>query len=149
MSKDPKKKPAAGKNIPEEERSGKSMFYYNDDITYDGEWVLNEESMQKQKHGQGIYKDGANTFEGTFEYDQINGKGRMVWANGAQYDGDFVKGNMEGFGVYIWPNKVQKYEGSWINNKMHGRGKFTSEDGKVWNGYFYNGKGENLERELL
>ncbi|KAG2378295.1 hypothetical protein C9374_008438 [Naegleria lovaniensis] len=149
-AKDKKTKPAGGKKeISDEERSGKCLFYFNDDITYDGEWILNEETMQKQKHGFGIYKDGTNTYEGNFENDIINGKGKMTWANGAQYEGDFVKGQMEGIGVYIWPNKTQKYEGTFVNNKMHGKGRYTSEDGKVWKGYFYDGKGENLERELM
>ncbi|EFC46566.1 MORN domain-containing protein [Naegleria gruberi] len=149
MSKDPKKKPVAGKNVvPEEEKTGKALFYYNDDIIYDGEWMLNEETNQKQKHGFGIYKDGSNVYEGHFENDLMHGKGKMSWANGSQYEGDFVKGLMEGNGIYTWPNKTQRYEGTWVNNKMHGRGRFTSDDGKVWKGYFYNGKGENLEREL-
>ena len=150
-TKDNKKKPTGGnrKELSDEERSGKCLFYFSDDITYDGEWILNEETMQKQKHGFGIYKDGNNIYEGTFENDMIHGKGKMIWADGAQYEGDFVKGQMEGTGVFIWPNKTQRYEGTFVNNKMHGKGRYISEDGKVWKGYFYDGKGENLERELL
>lgn len=32
---------------------------------------------------------------------------------------------------------------------MHGKGVFTSKDGKRWQGTFYNGVGDGIERELV
>ncbi|KAL9651759.1 hypothetical protein ABK040_014015 [Willaertia magna] len=135
-------------NIPEEERQGVGEFVFNENVSYKGGWILNEETMQKVKHGEGVYKDGLNVYEGEFEQDVVNGKGKMIWSNGCSYEGNFVKGKMEGFGVYTFPDKITKYEGEWVNNRMHGKGRYTSPDGIVWIGYFYNGKGEQLEREI-
>lgn len=40
----------------------------------------------------------------------------MTWADGREYDGNFVNDNKEGYGVYKW-NETKKYEGNWKNNK--------------------------------
>ena len=46
----------------------------------------------------------------------MNGWGKMTWADGREYDGNFVNDNKEGYGVYKW-NEIKKYEGNWKNNK--------------------------------
>jgi hypothetical protein len=155
MSKDAKKAPAKvsrGKdkgNLEEVEpviTKGKSAFQYSDDIKYDGEWLITETNT-KVKQGLGVYTEGRNVYEGNFDNDVQHGKGKMVFASGAQYEGDFNRGKFEGYGTYLWQDK-SCYVGEWKENRMHGKGTFTSSDGKVWQGTFYNGTGEGLQREL-
>ena len=42
-------------------------------------------------------------------------------SNGDVYEGQFVDGLKEGFGVYIWASG-SKYEGNWKAGKKHGQG---------------------------
>ena len=53
-----------------------------------------------------------------------HGKGKFLWSDGSQYEGDFKDNNIEGYGVYIWWDG-RKYSGEWKNNKMEGKGVFT------------------------
>jgi len=64
-----------------------------------------------------------------------HGKGRMEWANGDWYEGDFDNGNRTGYGTYTWANG-DKYEGELLNGKRHGRGTQTNADGTVISGYW-------------
>jgi hypothetical protein len=52
---------------------------------------------------------------------KIHGKGRIKYADGTSYEGDFKNNVIEGFGTLIGIN--HKYEGSWRAGKMHGGGK--------------------------
>lgn len=35
------------------------------------------------------------------------GKGKYVWLDGRTYEGDFVNGKMEGYGIFKWPNGIK------------------------------------------
>jgi hypothetical protein len=155
MSKDAKKgggKQSRGKdkgNLEEVEpviTKGRGAFQFSEDIKYDGEWLIIENNV-KVKHGQGTYQEGQNIYEGNFDQDAQQGKGKMIYYSGAVYEGDFSKGKYEGYGKYLWPDK-SCYVGEWRDNRMHGKGTYTSADGKLWQGTFYNGTGEGLQREL-
>lgn len=50
-----------------------------------------------------------------------HGKGKVKYADGSYYEGDFKNNIIEGFGTLIGIN--HKYEGSWRNGKMDGAGK--------------------------
>jgi hypothetical protein len=52
---------------------------------YIGEW-----SDAGLKHGKGLFywADGAQ-YEGYWKYDQLNGKGRLMYENGEIYEGNF------------------------------------------------------------
>jgi len=51
-----------------------------------------------------------------------HGKGKEVWPDGRKYEGDYVNGVQEGYGVYCYADD-SKYEGDWKNKKRHGKGK--------------------------
>jgi hypothetical protein len=46
------------------------------------------------------------------------------------YDGDWLDGEMSGFGTFTWPSG-NVYEGEWLSNRRHGLGKLTDSTGKV------------------
>ena len=46
-------------------------------------------------------------------------KGRYFFPNGNLYDGEFVEGRFDGFGMYKWPDG-ENYTGEWKKDKRHG-----------------------------
>lgn len=67
----------------------------------------------------------------------------MTWPDGTRYEGQFVKGKMEGRGVKTWPNG-NSFDGMFKDNLQHGQGEHhhvqTNEyekqewrEGKRWN----------------
>lgn len=69
--------------------------------------------------------------------DCVNGRGKMVYTNGDNYDGDFVDGKKVGQGTYTYTNG-QIYVGQFFDNLRNGKGKFTFSDGSIYEGSFAN-----------
>jgi hypothetical protein len=65
--------------------------------------------------------------------DDPQGKGVMVYNDGAIYEGHFEDGHWEGKGRLIH-SSGDIYEGDWEENKAQGKGKFTTLDGTIYNG---------------
>lgn len=58
--------------------------------------------------------------DGMFKHDLQNGFGRIkVLKEDAVYEGEFVKGSKEGWGVLAWPDG-SKLEGHWSKGKING-----------------------------
>jgi hypothetical protein len=66
------------------------------------------------KHGEGLEKEDAYTFKGTFE------------------NGEKMHGN------YKYENCI--YEGEFENDEFNGKGELQNEDGSIYKGSFRNGK---------
>ena len=64
-----------------------------------------------------------------------NGKGSVVWADGAYYVGEIKDGKQHGEGTNIWPDGA-KYVGQFKDDKMHGQGTYTYADGNKYVGQF-------------
>jgi hypothetical protein len=64
-----------------------------------------------------------------------SGRGRIVWSNGDEYEGDFAHGCREGWGEMREASGVH-YAGCWVASQRHGRGKQTYVDGSVYEGDF-------------
>jgi len=45
---------------------------------------------------------------------KFHGQGRLTYANGSYYDGEWVNGIQHGTGIFEHPGS-SKYEGTWIN----------------------------------
>ncbi len=67
----------------------------------------------------------------------VNGIGKMVYANGDIYEGDFVNGKKQGQGTFTFKNG-QAYFGRFFDNLRNGKGKFTFSDGSIYEGSFAN-----------
>jgi hypothetical protein len=70
------------------------------------------------------------------------GKGEAKGA--ATYVGDFVKGKVDGKGVYRWEDGA-RLDGSFKDGKAHGAGVYVSPKGVRYDGHFANGKLEGLK----
>ena len=46
-----------------------------------------------------------NVYVGDFENDEYHGRGRYRNTQGYTYEGDFVRGKVEGSGEIMWPRK--------------------------------------------
>ena len=56
-----------------------------------------------------------------------------------QYTGEFFANEMNGEGVYTWPNG-DRYKGEFRDNKMNGSGVYQNADGSTYTGEFRDGK---------
>lgn len=102
---------------------------------------------------------------GQFEDGKRHGQGTCTFANGDVYSGQWIDGNIMGYGKYFFksekkfqmlfprnakyghygeikfaPNANLRYEGHWTNGTVNGRGKFYLLDGKSFEGTFAFGK---------
>ncbi len=109
-----------------------------------------------------IFKDKTEVYVGGYVNGKKEGKGRLFMTeNGEESEGDWVKGQRDGFGtmkyangdIYNgeWKNNMRegkgvllrgdgaKYEGDWKINNFNGIGKYTWESSAVYEGNWING----------
>lgn len=124
---------------------------------YVGDWVNNE------KHGQGVmyYANGAiyegqfqhdirqgfgkltlvpnspveESYEGEWDQDQWHGKGKYTYRKieGTVYDGDWVYGVRQGYGVLSYKDGSY-YRGEFRQNQMWGKGVYVGSDYTQYDG---------------
>jgi hypothetical protein len=63
-----------------------------------------------------------------------DGKGIYNWAHGEVYDGEFVKGVKEGYGVWTGADGIENYIGQWVNSKAEGYGVHVWANGDKYEG---------------
>ncbi|CAM8971861.1 unnamed protein product [Rhodiola kirilowii] len=105
------------------------QVYSNGDV-YEGEFHKGKCS------GSGVYY---YYMSGRYEGDWVDGKydgyGVETWARGSRYRGQYTQGLRHGFGVYrFYTGDV--YAGEWSNGQSHGCGVHTCEDGSRYVGEF-------------
>ncbi len=86
---------------------------------------------QTISHNNGAY-------EGNVSWGQPSGKGKLTYANGSVYSGDFSSGLRQGVGTFR-NSKGDTYEGQWKNDQFDGNGKLTLPDGSRYEGTFKDG----------
>jgi hypothetical protein len=72
-----------------------------------------------------------------------NGYGKMTYANGDVYEGQWKNGLKQGSGVMDFSNG-DKYEGQWKNGKMHGKGVMKFSYGQKYEGEWKEGLMDGL-----
>ncbi|KAK4752330.1 hypothetical protein SAY87_021128 [Trapa incisa] len=105
------------------------QVYSNGDV-YEGEFHKGKCS------GSGVYY---YYMSGRYEGDWVDGKydgyGVETWARGSRYRGQYRQGLRNGYGVYrFYTGNV--YAGEWSNGQSHGCGIHTCEDGSRYVGEF-------------
>ncbi|KRX05012.1 hypothetical protein PPERSA_06646 [Pseudocohnilembus persalinus] len=106
--------------------------------------------MAEEEQKQYIFTNSEG-LEGNSSKD-YTGKGKAQYPNGEIYEGEFVNGVRQGYGVYEYPAPGEeipgdKYEGEYYNNKKQGIGKMTyGAKNENYYGEWKNGKrhGEGL-----
>lgn len=68
------------------------------------------------------------TYMGYLKDNKRNGKGKYIWHDGNEYDGDWVDDLKHGEGVFTW-NCGDVYEGHYTKDKREGHGTKTYSNG--------------------
>lgn len=115
---------------------GQGKLAYPDGSYYEGEWE------NGCPHGLGKAKcyDDDGEYMGYFEGEFVNGDfkhGKWRERN-SDYEGDFVDGLFDGYGVKKWDCSLHYYEGQWKQGLYHGKGICCDYDG-TWDGEWKDG----------
>lgn len=77
------------------------------------------------------------------------GRGKLLYADGSKYVGEFMNGEPKGKGICYYANG-DKYEGHWQNHAPHGEGVMYFKSGLVYGAIWNNGKAETqLQKETV
>jgi hypothetical protein len=101
-------------------RGGKVLGWYQ------GE--LDERGYARQGTGS-MYYDAGHVCHGTWENDEMVGRGTYKWSDGHVYDGDWSNGKRHGLGRFNRPDNVILY-GQYANGHHKGEGVRWSADRK-------------------
>jgi len=83
--------------------------------------------------------DATDSYEGHVDNEgKPHGRGKMIYATGAVYEGDWVHGEWEGEGSLLYANGTV-YVGGWKNGKRHGFGNHYLSNGLHYQGEFMDG----------
>ena len=138
-------------------KHGKGNLFTKDSnkFNYDGDWVedkfdgygtlfnFGEKYIGNFKKGKkcgdgSLYKNNGDIIQGEFFEGKIK-KGKIMFKNMDEYEGNFKDEKMSGRGIYKYENG-DIYEGFFENNLFNGEGKVTKKDGEVKKGIFKDGE---------
>lgn len=108
---------------------------FNDGTVYKGSWNF---QGKKQGYGMLIKQDGSK-YEGFWNNDKIDGKGRYIDCKGNYYEGEWKDGKANGQGTLCVENG-SKYEGSWVDDTQEGYGEEVFPDGTSYKGNYSKGQ---------
>ncbi|KAK7351128.1 hypothetical protein VNO77_10349 [Canavalia gladiata] len=104
-------------------------FYSNGDF-YEGEF------HKGRSNGSGVYNYFVNgRYEGDWVDGRYDGYGIESWARGSRYRGQYRQGLRHGYGVYRFYTG-DSYAGEWCNGQSHGMGLQTCSDASSYIGHF-------------
>ncbi|KAK7311562.1 hypothetical protein RJT34_09793 [Clitoria ternatea] len=104
-------------------------FYSNGDF-YEGEF------HKGRSNGSGVYNYFVNgRYEGDWVDGRYDGYGIESWARGSRYRGQYRQGLRHGYGVYRFYTG-DSYAGEWCNGQSHGLGLQTCSDASCYIGQF-------------
>ena len=102
------------------------------------------------RHGKGELYTNEYHYQGNFNYNKLEGKGKIEIYNEGEYEGTFKDNLFEGKGMLKWKDG-RYYIGGMSKGKMNGYGEQTYVDGSVFKGNFVNGlregKGKLISRK--
>ena len=113
--------------------NGKGIFLNNKGEKYVGDFV------DSRKHGKGEFTTKTIRYEGEFNNNKMDGKGKINFIlEGHEYKGQFYNNQINGNGIFKW-NNGDVYEGEMMDGKMHGFGKYKFKNGLIYEGKYSNG----------
>lgn len=109
-----------------------------------GDGLIIEGQFNYNWDGKGTLKlnsKGVNsTYSGYFKQMKPHGEGIFTWTNGNMYNGQWIEGKKNGFGMF--KDKYGLYAGNWKDDMRNGDGKIFLNNGKTFEGKFLNNKKE-------
>ena len=117
--------------------NGKGIKYLKNEnnipIIYKGDFI------DGLKKGEGIEENENGKYEGHFENDKKNGKGKYYFNTGDFYEGDFNDNLFNGKGHFKWNKNGNEYIGEYTNGIMNGEGLYKWNDKQYYKGQYKNG----------
>jgi len=115
--------------------------------------------------GLRVWSNG-NKYEGEWNDDTMNGKGKWTNNDGVRYEGDFRDGHRHGAGQLRCGNRLGRpyrcflgtrhpgrgyctYEGGFLRGEFHGRGLYSCMDGRRYEGEWHMGKKHGPGAQVL
>ncbi len=106
----------------------------------DGAKYVGDLNAQGQLEGQGRMSwANGDSYDGEFFAGLFHGKGKFVSGSSGSYTGDYVRGHMEGRGVLTYPDG-NRYEGEFVANQFEGKGRLIYATGDIYEGDFAKGE---------
>lgn len=102
--------------------SSSTVYKFQGDCTYSG----SRDAVTRLPHGSGamLFSSSSCVYVGEWVLGKRSGVGRMVWANGDQYEGMWEDDAMSGGqGEFLRAIDGGYYRGAWKDGKAHGSGK--------------------------
>lgn len=84
--------------------------------------------------------EGADRYEGDLVNGVREGSGKMVYASGNIYSGEWHNGMKHGLGEFIFTATGERYVGEFEDDVYNGQGKLYLSSGMVYDGRFVKGK---------
>ncbi|CDW86084.1 UNKNOWN [Stylonychia lemnae] len=103
---------------------GTCRDYFKNGSYYEGQF------RKGQRFGKGKLVFHGEIYDGFFKDDQRNGFGQLTLKNGAEFEGEWVKGLKNGKGVITLP-QGDKFEGQFKNGKGFQEGKWKKSSGEI------------------
>ncbi|GFN77544.1 radial spoke head 1 homolog [Plakobranchus ocellatus] len=111
-----------------------------------GPWIGEYEGDRNEKlerHGMGkAILPNKDTYEGSYMYGKRDGYGVYRFhakaAHNARYMGEYYQAKKQGTGKFIYPDG-SRYEGEWVNDLKDGKGKYYYTNGDVYDGEWSKG----------
>lgn len=120
-------------------KENRNYIIMEDESIYSGEF-----NMIYERYGYGTcIKKTGSFYEGFWDKDKQNGKGRLIHSNCKVYEGEWLDNVAHGNGFYIDTND-NRYEGDWEYGLKNGNGIEISSDGAKYSGSFVNGQKHGL-----
>lgn len=104
---------------------------------------IQTKSLQPRLEYQNVRRalTGGTTYEGQVLGNVMMGRGRMLWKDGASYEGEFANDCRNGHGTFRAGGALagMVYEGQFFHDKMHGEGRCVFADGRKYEGQWSEG----------
>lgn len=116
-------------------------FTFSPSLSFaDGATYVGDLNAAGQLEGQGRMSwANGDSYDGEFLAGLFHGKGKFVSEHSGTYTGDYVRGYMEGRGVLTYPGG-NRYEGEFVANQFEGKGRLVYTTGDIYQGDFINGE---------
>ena len=116
-----------------------------------GDGLIIEGQFNSNWDGKGtieLNSNGINSkYSGYIKQMKPHGEGIFTWTNGDMYNGHWIEGKKNGFGMF--KDKYGLYVGNWKDGKQHGQGTYTTPAGRKYVGEWKEGKYDGQGTETL
>lgn len=113
------------------------------------QWFIGEpgSAEENEKNMKGLLKEGVEVefysngdfYEGEFHGGKCNGSGVYHYFVSGRYEGDWVDGKYDGYGIESWA-RGSRYKGCYKQGLRHGYGVYRFYTGDCYSGEWFNGQ---------